>query len=93
MQGDWTVDSGFLGSAPVSPSVQVYTQAEDGVLTRLSLDSLRARTIGEADICRTVTDGAGNGHHGHYKIIRDRDKVSAACSRRKIRRLHFCFVK
>ena len=59
MQGDWTVDSGFLGSAPVSPSVQVYAQAEDGVLTRLSLDSLRARTIGEADICHTVTDGAG----------------------------------
>ena len=59
MQGDWTVDSGFLGSAPVSPSVQVYAQAEDGVLTRLSLDSLRARTISEADICHTVTDGAG----------------------------------
>ena len=59
VQGDWTVDSGFLGSAPVSPSVQVYAQAEDGVLTRLSLDSLRARTISEADICHTVTDGAG----------------------------------
>ena len=48
-----------LGDDTMSIGGYIYAQAEDGVLTRLSLDSLRARTISEADICHTVTDGAG----------------------------------
>ena len=61
VQGDWSVAEQLLGSAAVSDSVQLYTQAEESAaLQEADAADLPAAVVPAEDIVSTVLDSSGS---------------------------------